>query len=243
MDGSVDALFQLAMNNIKKSFVGASELNAPPQQSQIPDPAMIEQAVQTGQITPEEGQALLLQLQEQMGQQGDSENVLPYTHSSSEMESKNVENPVYDDLVSAVRQVIQEMGIVPNSETAEEPAQPKEEPKPKTSKGKVDPDDFAKLQAAVALILERLGLIDESAALAEAVTPTEQVDSKQDTEENKSNPEAQTAMGAHPGRAADLPAEAQPIGPLDPAASEAMAQAGLAGRRNAKLSSLLRGTR
>jgi hypothetical protein len=148
----------------------------------------------------------------------------------------------YDMITQAVRQVMQEMGV--GGQAASPPAQEQPAAQPAQAKstgkgGKVDPDDFAKLQAAVAVLLEHVGLADMSSALQEAAGPSQQA------AQEEVPAEAQTAMGAHPGQAADLPEDAVPIGPLDPAAAEAMAAAGASGRalagRVGKLAALLRG--
>ena len=138
-------------------------------------------------------------------------------------------------IVDAVRQVMAEMGIG-NTET------PPPAPKQTTGKsrgGKVDAEDFERLQSAVAFILQQLGLVDEQAALEEAIKPIPQ----HEQPENDTATSTASVMGATPGKAADPGTRAQPIGPLAPGSEGAMADAGKAGRaaasRVGKLASML----
>ena len=254
-DGNVNGLFELAMRRIKEAsatkeaFVGNQDIQAgmqeqaqmaaaqgqpPPQgpamaQGQPPpqDPAMAQ-----GQPPP----ADMGQSAPQAGQPPSPQGVPP---------------EVYDMVVGAVRQVLQEMGApAPGApaEAAPAPQAAQEQPaqtKGKGKGGKIDPEDFAKLQAVVAMMLEHLGLADMSGALQEAATPQEQP-AAQDVQQEQAKQDT-AAMGAHPGKAAELPQDAQPLGPLDPNAAQHMADAGANGRRLAgrvgKLAALIRGDR
>ena len=128
-----------------------------------------------------------------------------------------------------------EMGIG-NTET------PPPAPKQTTGKsrgGKVDAEDFERLQSAVAFILQQLGLVDEQAALEEAIKPIPQPEQPEEDAQQQSA----SVMGATPGKAADPGTGAQPIGALAPGIEGAMAAAGKAGRaaasRVGKLASML----
>ena len=260
-DGNVNGLFELAMRRIKEAsatkeaFVGGPEIQQGLQaQAQAQDPAMAAQggqppmdpamAAQGGQPPPQDPAAAAQgQPPLQAGQSPEAAGQPP--------PPQGVPPEVYDMVVGAVRQVLQEMGAPAPAEAAAPAAAPQAQPeqgaapKGKGKGGKIDPDDFAKLQAVVAMLLEHLGLADMSGALQESTTPQEQPAGQEVQQEQAAQDTA--GMGAHPGKAAELPEDAQPLGPLDPNGAQRMAEAGANGRRLAgrvgKLAALIRGDR
>ena len=238
-DGTVNGLFELAMRRIKEAsaekqaFVGQPDIQAglqPPQ-----DPAMAAQGGQPpmdpamaaqGQPMPQDPAAAA------QGQPMPAEPMQAAQGGAQPPAAGGVPPEVRDVVIDAVRQVLQEMGVP--GQPAQTEAQPAPEVAPAQAKGKgkggkIDPEDFAKLQAVVAMLLEHLGLADMSGALQEAATPSEQP-AAQGVQEEKGAQDTQ-GMGAHPGTAAELPVDAQPLGPLDPNAGQHMADAGANGRR------------
>ena len=242
-DGNVNGLFELAMRRIKEAsatkeaFVGNQDIQAGMQEQ-------AQMAAAQGQPQPQ-GPAMA------QGQPPPADMGQSAPQAGQPTSPQGVSPEVYDMVVGAVRQVLQEMGApapgapaeaAPAPQAAQEqPAQPKG----KGKGGKIDPEDFAKLQAVVAMMLEHLGLADMSGALQEAATPQEQP-ATQDVQQEQAKQDT-AAMGAHPGKAAELPQDAQPLGPLDPNAAQHMADAGANGRRLAgrvgKLAALIRGDR
>ena len=253
-DGNVNGLFELAMRRIKEAsaekqaFVGQPDIQAglqPPQ-----DPAM---AAQGGQPPMDpamaaQGQPMPQDPAAAQGQPMPAEPMQAPQEGAQPPAAGGVPPEVRDVVIDAVRQVLQEMGVPGQPAQAEAQPAPEAAPAPSKGKGnggKIDPEDFAKLQAVVAMMLEHLGLADMSGALQEAATPSEQT-AAQGVQEGQADQDTQ-ALGAHPGKAAELPADAQPLGPLDPNAGQHMANAGANGRRLAgrvgKLAALIRGER
>jgi hypothetical protein len=264
-DHSIDTLMKLAIANIQKAaFVSGEETQqAIQQQAQMPvdpntgqpmDPAMAQQmgmdpSMQGGQpMDPSMQGGQPMDPAAQGGQPMDSsmqgaQPMPPEAGQQAEVaDPAQADQEGYAMLVDAVRQVLGEMGIDPQQ------AQPaaEQQPKPKSrgaGGGKVDGEDFARLQSAVALILKHLGLVDEQEALMAAIEPIppepEEAAQQQPAAQEEQVPaDAGTGMGAHPGEASDLPAQAQSLaGPLDPNAGEAMAMAGTAGRQSARRAS------
>lgn len=251
-DGNVNGLYELAMRRIKEAatkeaFVGDQDIQAGMQEAQVAaaqgqppqDPAMAQ-----GQPMPQDPAAA-------QGQPPPANMGQSAPEAGQPPSPQGVPPEVYDMVVGAVRQVLQEMGAPAQGAPAEAAPAPQAsteqaaQPKGKGKGGKIDPDDFAKLQAVVAMILEHLGLADMSGALQEAATPQEQP-AGQDVQQEQAKQDT-AAMGAHPGKAAELPQDAQPLGPLDPNAGQHMADAGANGRRLAgrvgKLAALIRGDR
>jgi hypothetical protein len=159
-----------------------------------------------------------------------------------------------DMIVQAVRQVMQEMGVqsgAPSASPQPAQAQPPEQaaaqpaPAPQTPSkgrgGKVEREEFEQLQAAVATMLEHLGLVDQATVLQQAAGAGQ----AQEQAAQPAQP-GPAVMAESPGKAAKLPdAAAAVLGPFSPGAAEAMAGAGARGRmlasRVGKLASLLRG--
>lgn len=253
-DGTVTDLYELAMRRIKEAsatkeaFVGTQGIQSGMQeqaqmaaaQGQPQDPAMAAQ----GQPMPQDPAAA-------QGQPPPADMGQSAPQAGQPPSPQGVPPEVYDMVVGAVRQVLQEMGAPAQGAPAEAAPAPQAAPeqpaqgKGKSKGGKIDPEDFAKLQAVVAMMLEHLGLADMSGALQEAATPQEQP-AAQDVQQEQA-PQDTAAMGAHPGKAAELPQDAQPLGPLDPNAAQRMSDAGANGRRLAgrvgKLAALVRGDR
>lgn len=236
-------LLQMALRNIenaeKQAFVSASVITAPPVDPAA-DPAAQGAAPQGMPPSGPVG----------MPQESPAATVAPGTAAppgappeQANSVSGAMPPEAYDQLVAAVRQVMQELGQAPGgSQQAPagpaEAAQPSQSEKPKGKKGGVDPEEFAKMQAAVAMILEQLGMV----SAGEGMLPTQ-----------AAPPDAAGTMGASPGVAQNPPPEAQeappplPTGPLDPRASEYMQAAGPAARARAsqvgKLAALITGRR
>ncbi len=253
-DGNVNGLFELAMRRIKEAsaakeaFVGNQDIQAGMQEAQMAaaqgQPPPQGPAMAQGQPPPQD--PVMTQGQPPPADMGQSA-----PQAGQPPSPQGVPPEVYDMVVGAVRQVLQEMGAPAPGAPAEAAPAPQEaqeqpaQPKSKGKGGKIDPEDFAKLQAVVAMMLEHLGLADMSGALQEAATPQEQP-AGQDVQQEQAKQDT-AAMGAHPGKAAELPQDAQPLGPLDPTAGQHMADAGANGRRLAgrvgKLAALIRGDR
>lgn len=107
--------------------------------------------------------------------------------------------------------------------------------KPKAKGGKIDPEDFARLQAAVAMILEQLGMVTPQ-DIAVSMSPQQQ------QAQQPQQADAPGTMGALPGRGAAPPEGAAPVmGPLDPGGAEAMATKGIRGlRKTAEIEALMK---
>ena len=247
-DASIDQLFGLAMGNIQTLEELQAKAAARDKQAFVPAAAMAPALAQdpSAQAQPQPGQPPTGQPGMPPGMvEGPDSSQYSGNQMAPETAGQAPGQPisgvagmppeVYDQLVAAVRQVMQEMGSPqqggqqPVEAPAQAPAQASEKPKAKGRSG-VDPEEFAHLQAAVAMILEQLGMVSAGDGLRPAT------------------PEALTALGANPGQSAELLDDAAPLmGPLDPAAGQTMGDAGQAARvraaRVGKLASLIRGQR
>ena len=257
-DGDVDGLYKLAMANIKMAYVTAQEAQQGLQPQQVDpatgqpvDPATAAQMQGQPPMDPAMagGQPPADPAMAQGGQPMPQAAPDPASTTQSEAPSPVQQAGAaptidHDMVVNAVRQVMQEMGTQGQSGAqAPQAGQAQaggEAPKKKGTKGGVDPDDFAKLQAAVYAMMEQMGMVNPQDTVAGLVPPPQDAGAEGAQKGN--------GMGADPGQAAGLPEDAVPIGPMDPNAAAAMANAGAQGRRMSRgvgkvaaLASLLRG--
>ena len=166
-----------------------------------------------------------LMAQQQMPQGPETQGQLS-PEAQGQQQQQGIPPEVYDVVAGAVHQVLQELGI-----QMEPQQQQPQEPQPKPKKPRVTPEDFAQLQADVALILQHLGLADPQGMPAEAL-PSEAMlpaPGAQDT----------GVIGAHPGMASELPPGTQ--GVVDPSLMVPQAPVKMGSTPAMKLAALLRG--
>jgi len=234
MSDAKSLLAQITGNiNLKKAFVAGQEVQQAQQAQQQMDPEQAQAMAEQG-MDPAQAQAMMAQQgQEQPVDPSQDPNAQPQQPGQAPEEAmagagEEQAAQEYDMLVSAVRQVMQEMGVQPGA-PQEQAAQPAQKRPKSGGGGKVDAEQFAQLQAAVATLLEHLGLVDQAEVLSEVAT-AQPVEEEVPAEEPAAD--ASNTMGANPGSGAELPPDAEEVGamgPLDPAAAQAMA--GIAGKQ------------